>query len=89
MNSDLRFIIEFLLDSCKDEYFIWDNFCFRNTRLSNLPDEWFDHLFNLDDYSRYLIEETVEDICYCYNDYDDESDDCGVHYVTELIQYLL
>lgn len=87
MNSDLRFIIEFLLDSCKDEYFMWDNFCFRNTRLSNLPDEWFDHIFNLDDYSRHLIEETVEDICYCYNDYD-EANDCGVHYVSELIQYL-
>lgn len=86
MNSDLKFIINFLYDCCKDKYFIFDNFCFRNIKLKDIPDELFDHLLNLDNYSQKIIYDTIKNINYCYNDYDDT---CGIHYINELINHLL
>ena len=88
MNSDLKYIIIYLYDCCKDKYFEWIGSCFRNTKLINFPDEWYDHLYNLDNYSIKMIEKTVEDICYCYNDFDDTYD-CGIHYVNELVDHIL
>lgn len=82
MNSDLKFIINFLYDCCKDKYFIFDNFCFRN--IKDIPDELFDHLINLDNYSQKIVYDTIENINYCYND-----DTCGIHYINELINHLL
>ena len=83
MNSDLKFIINFLYDCCKDKYFIFDNFCFRNIKY--IPDELFDHLLNLDNYSQKIVYDTIKNINYCYNDYDD--DICGI--INELINHLL
>ena len=85
MNSDIKFIINFLYDCCKDKYFIFDNFCFRNIKLKD--DELFDHLLNLDNYSQKIVYDTIENINYCYNDYDDDT--CGIHYINELIDHLL
>ena len=84
MNSDIKFIINFLYDCCKDKYFIFDNFCFRNIRLKDIPDELFDHLINLDNYSQKIVYDTIENINYCYNDNDDT---CGI--INDLINHLL
>ena len=80
MNSDIKFIINFLYDCCKDKYFIFDNFCFRNIKY--IPDELFDHLLNLDNYSQKIVYDTIEK--YCYNDNDDT---CGI--INDLINHLL
>ena len=84
MNSDLKFIINFLYDCCKDKYFIFDNFCFRN--IKDIPDELFDHLINLDNNSQKIVYDTIKNINYCYNDYDDT---CRIHYINDLINHLL
>lgn len=83
MNSDLKFIINFLYDCCKDKYFIFDNFCFRNIKLKDIHDELFDHLLNLDNNSQKIVYDTIENIN-CYNDNDDT---CGI--INDLINHLL
>lgn len=84
----MDFIIKYLYSACQDKYFVWKDDCFRNIKLTNFPEEWYENLYRLDLDAIADVEETVENIYYCYNDFDN-SDDCGAHYVDEFIERYL